>query len=317
MVLFMLTLAACGGQEELYSGLSIRDANEMIALLQRNGIEATRSPGVENTFKLSVPKEQFANATDLLSANGYPRETYRSLADVFPGQGLIVSPFEQRARLTFALNQEMARTISGIDGVVSARVHVVMPELDMRGQAQGKTSAAVVIRHRASADPAELAPKIRLIVANGVQGLNYRDVSIAFFPTREAGISTSSMTQPTGGGNAAGQGGGSAAPAVAQTPQMPALNEKPAVGTSGMAIAPQNTTNGAPLPAADTKTPDALSLVWQKLFPAGNAESSETAGMTLLGLPLNVVLWSTAGFLMLLAFVLRRRRRRADPSRTA
>ena len=81
----------------------------------------------------------------------------------------------------FALNQEIGRTVSGIDGVVSARVHVVVPELDLRGAPQSRASASVVVHYRSAADPDELVPKIRQIVAASVQGLNPRDVTIASF----------------------------------------------------------------------------------------------------------------------------------------
>lgn len=176
-----LLLAGCK-EESLYGGLSLRDANEMNAVLATAGIDATRTAGTDNTFTLSVPKDQLAEAVQLLSSKGYPKESYRTLADVFPGNGLVVSPFEHRARFMFALSQELERTISSIDGVVSARVHVAVPEYELRGSAGQKPSASVLVHHQPSIDPSDLAPKIRLIVANGVQGLAYSDVSIAFFP---------------------------------------------------------------------------------------------------------------------------------------
>lgn len=287
-LLLALLVTACN-QLELYGGLSMRDANEMVALLTRNGIEASREAGAENTFRLTVKKEQFAAATEILAANGYPRETYRSLADIFPGQGLIVSPFEQRARLAFALNQEMARTISTIDGVISARVHVVVPELDMRGQPQGKTSAAVVIHHRLNADPADLAPKIRLIVANGVQGLNYRDVSLAFFPINSGHV-TPAAPQP-----AAQQ---TPAPAVKVAPAAPAASTAPAAQTS------------APATAAEPSLMAKISSYWLKdgntAAPTENAQEP----LTIAGVPLNIALWSAAGFTLMLAFLMRVMRRR-------
>lgn len=179
VVLIGLLAGAC--QTELYRGLTQRDANEMTSILLRNGIQAKREPVDANTFRLTVPDEQFARAIEILRRTGYPRESYQSLGDVFKGDGLIVSPYEQRVRMMYAQNQELARTISLIDGVVSTRVHVVVPELDLRGAPQTKPTASVIVQHRVGVDTGELSTKIRLLVANGVQGLNYRDVSIGFF----------------------------------------------------------------------------------------------------------------------------------------
>lgn len=179
VMLFSLLASAC--QTELYRGLSQRDVNEMAAVLANNGINATREAVDANTFRLTVPEDQFHQAVEVLRRTGYPREAYQSLGDVFKGDGLIVSPYEQRVRMMFAQNQEMTRTISAIDGVVNARVHVVVPELDLRGQPMTKPTASVVVQHRPNIDTGELSTKIRLLVANGVQGLDYRDVSIGFF----------------------------------------------------------------------------------------------------------------------------------------
>lgn len=292
MLVCALFLSACN--EQLYTGLSVKDANEMVAVLQRNNIEATREAGLEGTYTLMVPKEQFSNAFDVLNANGLPKEKYRSLADVFPGAGLIVSPFEQRARLSYALNQEMAQTISSIDGVVSARVHVVIPELDMRGQAQGKTSAAVVVHHRPSVDPGDLAPKIRLIVANGIQGLNYKDVSLAFFSTKDSSgqIRTDSQ-KPVVMGNM---------PNTIMQNSIPSVEPKVAT--------PHQTTN-----AQANQMPNATSQT-NVTAPQSHSETSlnDIMESKVLGLPLNLFLWSAAGISLILALIMRMMRNRKAES---
>jgi type III secretion protein J len=186
VLLISMLVSACQ-TTELYRGLTQRDANEMTALLYRHGVKAVRENVDVNTYKLSVPTEQFGKAVELLKRFGYPRESYQSLGDVFKGDGLIVSPYEQRIRMMHAQNQELGRTISGVDGVVRTRVHVVVPELDLRGAPMTKPTASVVVHHRNGVDTGELSTKIRLMVANGVQGLNYRDVSIAFFPAIDTG----------------------------------------------------------------------------------------------------------------------------------
>lgn len=175
-----LALAAC--KTELYQGMSQREANEMVAALARAGISATREQVDPSTFRVMVAEADLPAAVDALARVGLPREQFRSLGEIFPGDGLIVSPYEQRVRTMFALNQEIGRTISMIDGVINARVHVVLPDLDLRGQPMNRPSASIVVTHAPAADVEDLGSRIRLLVANAVQGLTFRDVAVAFFP---------------------------------------------------------------------------------------------------------------------------------------
>jgi type III secretion protein J len=183
LVALSLLLGAC--QTELYQGLSQRDANEMVAALSRAGIEAKREQVDATTYRIMVAEDALADAVDALRRAGLPRESYQSLGEIFPGDGLIVSPYEQRIRTMHALNQEIAQTITSISGVMSARIHIVLPDLDLRGLPMNKPSASVVVHHAPHLDTSELATRVRLLVANAVQGMNFRDVAVAFFPVGE------------------------------------------------------------------------------------------------------------------------------------
>jgi len=194
LVAISLLLGAC--QTELYQGLNQRDANEMIAVLARAGIEAKREQVDPTTYRIMVAEDALAAAAEALKRVGLPRESYQSLGEIFPGDGLIVSPYEQRIRTMHALNQEIARTITTISGVMSARVHIVLPDLDLRGLPMNKPSASVLVHHAPHLDDSELSTRVRLLVANAVQGMNFRDVAVAFFPVgAEIDEATSSLAR--------------------------------------------------------------------------------------------------------------------------
>jgi len=180
LIAISLLLGAC--QTELYQGLSQKDANEMVAALARAGVDAKREQVDPTTYRIMVPEGSFAEAVDILRKVGLPRESYQSLGEIFPGDGLIVSPYEQRIRTMHALNQEIARTLTSIFGVMSARIHIVLPDLDLRGLPMNKPSASVLVHHSRDLDTSELATQVRLLVANAVQGMNFRDVAVAFCP---------------------------------------------------------------------------------------------------------------------------------------
>ena len=175
-----LMLAAC--KVELHSGLDERDANEILAMLLKNNIAASREVAKDRTLTVMVDEDKFADAVDILQAHSLPREKFSDLCSVFAGEGMISSPVEDRARLICALGQELSRTISEIDGVMSARVHVVLPENDLGRSNAKPSSASVFIRHHEDAPIDKLSPQIKMLVANGIEGLVYDKVSVAMVP---------------------------------------------------------------------------------------------------------------------------------------
>ncbi len=179
-LLACMVLAAC--KVELNTGLEERDANEIMAVLLKNGIAANREMSKEKTLTVFVEESRFADAVDLLQAHGLPREKFSDLCSVFDGEGMISSPIEDRARLICAISQELSRTISEIDGVMSARVHVVLPKNDLGRSNALPSSASVFIRHHEEAQIEKLGPQIKILVANGIEGLVYDNVSIAMVP---------------------------------------------------------------------------------------------------------------------------------------
>ena len=84
--------------------------------------------------------------------------------------------------MIFALSQELSRTVSEIDGVLSARVHLVLPENDPLRQQLIPSSASIFIRHQASVPMNDLVPQIKMLVANGAAGLSYDKVSVILVP---------------------------------------------------------------------------------------------------------------------------------------
>jgi type III secretion protein J len=175
-VLCALTAASC--KSDLYTNLDERHANEIVATLRQNGIPADRSLGKGNRVSVTVDESRFAEAVTVLNDNGLPREDFATLGEVFKRDGLVSSPIQERAQMIYALSQELARTVSEIDGVLSARVHLVLPENDPLRQLLVPSSASVFIRHRASAPIGDLVPQVKMLVANGIAGLSYDKVSV-------------------------------------------------------------------------------------------------------------------------------------------
>jgi type III secretion protein J len=175
-------LSAC--KAELYTGLGEQEANEIMAILIREQIDARRSRAEDGTLTILVEKERFADAVEILGAKGYPRRTFASMGEVFRGDRFVLSPTEERARLIFAITEELSRTISDIDGVLTARTHVVLPTNDLLSGSFTPSSASVFIRHRDDAQLQPMIPHIRMLVTNSIEGLAFDNVSVVLVPVK-------------------------------------------------------------------------------------------------------------------------------------
>ena len=184
VLLVALALGGCGGQQTLYVGLSQTEANEMLSLMYASGLPGEKLVEKDGTYTVTTSKEGFPKSMALLQRHGLPREQFESMGNVFAREGFVSSPLEERARLNFALSQEISRTISSIDGVVMARVHLVIPERERLAENRKPASASVFVKHRPDVDLSGEVGKIKSIVINGVENLPYDNVTVAFFEAR-------------------------------------------------------------------------------------------------------------------------------------
>ncbi len=181
-VLLIPALLLAGCQTDLYTKLSEREANEIVALLASKGIPANRTTAKDGTSTVHVEESSFADAVALLNSAGLPHPKFATMGDVFADTKLVSSPVEERARFIYALSQELSRTLSEIDGVITARVHLVLPKNDPLREDAKPSSASVFIKHVRNASVTALLPQIKTFVTNSIEGLTYEKVSVVFVP---------------------------------------------------------------------------------------------------------------------------------------
>lgn len=181
IALATLLLAGCDKETTLHAGLEERQANLVMAALLDEGISCHKTPGEEGTWNVMVDESKFAAAVNLLERKGLPRRAHQGIGEVFKKTGMISSPSEERIRFMDALAQDLSRTISCIDGVIDARVHVVLPENDPFARNALPSSAAVAIRSRWDADLTDLVPSIKGLVKNAIEGLTPEKIMVTIF----------------------------------------------------------------------------------------------------------------------------------------
>ncbi len=180
-----LALAACGMQE-LHRDLTEEQANEIVAALAERGIDADKRGGDEGTWNVGVADGDFAEAVSILRQQGLPGETFVSLGDVFQKEGFTSSPLEERARLIYGLSQELSQTVSAIDGVVQARVHLTLPQPNPLTNEAPESSASVFVKYRPGYQVENQTGAIKTLVANSIEGISYDRVSVVMVPAAAA-----------------------------------------------------------------------------------------------------------------------------------
>ncbi len=169
--IFLLCLfAACSGEVALQTGLSNSDANEIVALLQKNGVSVTKTRDKLGAI-LTVREGQLGKANSLMQAAGLPRKAQTDFGQVFKKEGMISTPLEERARYLYALSQELEYTLSKIDGVIVARVHVVLPERVAPGEPVKPSSASVFLKVKSQFDEDLIVPRVKRLVTTSIPGL--------------------------------------------------------------------------------------------------------------------------------------------------
>ncbi len=160
----------------LYSGLDPAEGGRIISKLEELKISSeTRGDG----GTVLVPLSQVARLRMQLAAAGLPRqggEGYELLDQQSP---MNMTSFMQRVQSLRALEGELARTIVALDGVRSARVHIVLPDRETFSRETPKPTASVsVTMAGAGRLTSSQAAAIRLVIAGAVPRLRQEDVSI-------------------------------------------------------------------------------------------------------------------------------------------
>ena len=171
-----VVLSACS--QQLFGALSENSANLVVAALRSEGVAAEKVFASEDMWKVTVPDDEFARSTQILKRRNLPPQQFEGLGKVFKKESLVSTPTEERARLIYAMSQELENSLTTLDGVLNARVHPVIPPHDPLNPKKVPSSASVLIKYRPGAEIASRESMIRALVAAGIEGLAYDDVRV-------------------------------------------------------------------------------------------------------------------------------------------
>jgi flagellar M-ring protein FliF len=161
--------------EFVFTDLTPEDSNEVAMTLKSSGIPyRLQSDG----SAVSVEKDRVYDARMLLAGAGLPRGGFVGF-DLFDKGDLGVSQFTQKINLRRAIEGELARTISSMANIKTARVHLTMSETGLFKEDDHDATAAVVLNLiQGRAMDKRAVNGIRHLVASAVPGLKVTNVSI-------------------------------------------------------------------------------------------------------------------------------------------
>jgi type III secretion system YscJ/HrcJ family lipoprotein len=162
------------------------DANQAVALLERAGLgpEKEKDTDHEGHFRVRVPSPESGAAIGILAQENLPPKPSPGVLETLGQAGVVPSRLAERARWTTGVAGDLERSLRTLDGVLSARVHLAVPErdsLDPEAPTEHAT-ASVLLRHRGLAPPLA-ALEIQRLVAGAVPGLEPERVSVVLTPT--------------------------------------------------------------------------------------------------------------------------------------
>ena len=197
------TTAACS--TNILHGIDERSANDATAALERAGIGAEKLPdegtsGSGASYTIRVAHGDGTRAVDLLAALGLPRDKRRGFAETYGQPSLIPTPSEERARYLDATAGEIERTLETVEGIVSARVHLVLEETDplaVDAKPKSAARAAVLLKARPGATPIAAAD-VQKLVAGSVAGLDATAVSVVVTSAAAPAEETAAALAPLG-----------------------------------------------------------------------------------------------------------------------
>jgi flagellar M-ring protein FliF len=170
---WLITTQASTNWKQLGRGLNPEDLQGAVAALEEKKIPVRmREGGVVEVPEENLDQARLIVATAGATSGGVGMELFNE--STF-GQ----SAFQEAVNYHRALEGELARTIRSIDSVQTARVHLVIPKkrLFKKDQKPPTASVKIQIKRGIELDRNQISG-IRYLVANAIEGLSYKSVTI-------------------------------------------------------------------------------------------------------------------------------------------
>lgn len=161
----------------LYSNLNANDSSAVVTELGRLGVKFDVTAGGS---EIQVESSDVLKVRMMLAEKGLPSQASIVGYEIFDKESVLgTSNFVMNVNLVRALEGELARTITALGSIKSARVHLVIPRKDVFKRSDYEPSASVVLTLNNRLDvPKEEAMAVKHLVSSSVPGLSPAKVTI-------------------------------------------------------------------------------------------------------------------------------------------
>jgi flagellar M-ring protein FliF len=172
-------LSFSGGSTQmrvLVSGADAKDLGEVVEILKTNQIPYEYNEAGDSIL---VPEDKRASMRMELAMKGLPK-TGDVGFEIFDEGNFGISDFVQRTNHTRAIQGELARTISMMDAIRSAKVFVVKPEnnLLLSEDPNDRPSASVYVDTGGNTLDKSTVTAVQFLVSRAVKGVNKSQVAV-------------------------------------------------------------------------------------------------------------------------------------------
>jgi len=173
---YVLMWSQTPNYQVLFSGMQPKESSEVVAILQQSNIDYKLDP---TTGALLVPASEVQALRMKLAAEGLPHSSTQGMEMLDGDQGFGTSQFVERARYQRAMEEELSRSISQLNNVESARVHLATPKQSVFVRDRKAPTASVIINLYAgrNIDPGQVTA-ITHMVASSVPNMSNADVTV-------------------------------------------------------------------------------------------------------------------------------------------
>ena len=159
----------------LYSDLNPQDVAEVTRELSSRGVPFKT---VDNGTSVLVPPDQLAPVRMQLASQGLPQSGAIGF-EVFDKTTFMTTDFVQRMQLIRGLQGELARSITYLGPVSSARVHITMPKRAVFDRDRKEPTASVIVSIKSGGRLSLAQAKgIAMLVSRAVEGLSEGSIFI-------------------------------------------------------------------------------------------------------------------------------------------
>lgn len=159
----------------LASGLDDADLAQVVDELEAGNVNYEIGAGGSSVL---VDRDQLYTVRAQMATSGIVTGDQQDGWEILDDQGIAISDFQQQANYQRALEGELSRTLTAMDGIDAATVHLVLPEDRLFTEQQEQRTASVLLDTSRGLGPDEVEAVV-FLTSSAVEGLESGGVTVA------------------------------------------------------------------------------------------------------------------------------------------